>query len=361
MKFIFAVPETFDDQKRGLLIEQASYVAPNIESVAIEGEELIITIQEGCQLEESLIKSQFEAILNKINDCMSIPVRTMKTNVSSSQPQESSLSRDHSSVDPRAYQLLDDMFLDIARKHQAVERRYPTLLQEEVMHTCGYHTNFPQNVYAVSEIPHQFNILESAHEHMDSAFRKADYYLQPCICYHVYQELSGQQVSGLHLYTAEGRCFRHEAKWRLNAFRRNEFSMREIVMIGTAAQITETRQRIIDDVWELFVKLGLQGTVQTANDPFFTADGLDKLAFQLLSSAKYELIAQCGTISSAISSFNHSGDMIVRKFGITGMDGEPVQSGCVGFGIDRWIQALAHRHGDDIRHWPMVLQGHIHS
>lgn len=356
-----AIPESFDDQKRGLLIEQASYVTPEITSVRIEQDELLITLDAGIKREESYFQAQFETIVSKIADYKSIPVRTLKSHYTSAPEQSVSLSRDHTSIDPRAYQLLDELFLGIARKHKAVERRYPTLLPKQVMHTCGYHTNFPQNVYAVAEIPHQFDILESSPKHMDTVFQKSAYYLQPCICYHVYEELSGQQVSGVRLYTAEGRCFRHEAQWRLNAFRRNEFSMREIVMIGTSSDITEIRQRIIEDVWELFVRLGLQGTVQTANDPFFTSDGLDKLTFQLLSSAKYELIAQCGSHSSAISSFNHSGDVIARKFQITGAEGESVYTGCVGFGIDRWIQALCHRHGDDVRNWPLEMLEPIHS
>ncbi|EFM09699.1 tRNA synthetase class II (G H P and S) [Paenibacillus curdlanolyticus YK9] len=361
MNLKLMIPAGFDEQKRGLLIEQVSYVTPAITAVAIDQDDLLITLGEGSEQNEEVFTQQFEAILAKLEDYKSIPIKTIKSNEDSGQAGRQSLSRDHASIDPRAYQMLDDLFLGIARKHQAMERRYPTLLKGKVMHTCGYASNFPQNVYAVAEIPHRFEALESAHEHMDGAFQKADYYLQPCICYHVYEELSGQQVSGVHLYTAEGRCFRHEAEWRLNAFRRNEFSMREIVMVGTSADITEIRQRIIDDVWELFVKLGLNGTVQTANDPFFTTDGLDKLVFQLMSSAKYELIAQCGTISSAISSFNHSGDVIAKKFQITGPDGEAAHSGCVGFGIDRWIQALAHRYGDDLQQWPLTMLEPIHS
>lgn len=44
--------------------------------------------------------------------------------------------------------------------------------------------------------------------------------------------------------------------------------MREIVFIGREEWVRETRNRIMEDVWNLFESVGLKGEITTAKDPF---------------------------------------------------------------------------------------------
>ena len=146
-----------------------------------------------------------------------------------------------------AMEALDRAVCEIAAKVGADLRRYPSVYDAETMHCCGYHKNFPQNVYGITRIPHDYAVIRQIRDDdspdIDPTLFVSDGdYLQPCICYHCYEEWRGTKMDTAIL-SAAGRCFRHEIKWKLDEFRRNEFTMREIVFLGDA--ITQP------EVWKL--------------------------------------------------------------------------------------------------------------
>lgn len=55
----------------------------------------------------------------------------------------------------------------------------------------------------------------------------------------------------------------------------------------------------------------------------------------------------------ALASVNHHEDHFGAAFGITRHD-RPAASGCVAFGIERWVYALTRRHGADRHAWPDI-------
>ncbi|MDQ0417970.1 seryl-tRNA synthetase [Croceifilum oryzae] len=253
------------------------------------------------------------------------------------------------------FEALDQKFLNIAVQRGAHLRKYTSMIASEALEKCQYINSFPQNVFLVSEFPHQLEILEKVREGQsyDELARVKPYVLTPAVCFHCYEELSDQKLDQPIILTSKGNCFRHEATWRVGNHRLNEFQMREIVFMGDKEFVESLRQSILEEVWQLFESLGLQGRVETANDPFYFSQDAYKKNYQLMSDIKYELIVELAEKSAfSIASFNNVRDTLCQQFHITSQDGVSLHSGCVAFGLDRWVYALLSKFGKDLQSWP---------
>ncbi|GIQ69363.1 aminoacyl--tRNA ligase-related protein [Xylanibacillus composti] len=268
-------------------------------------------------------------------------------------------------------QAFDRIFLEIALKSGASQRKYPSLMTTKQMKMGGYLAHFPQHMYGVSEIAHDDAVLRSYREQSDEqkesgAFlQPSGYFLQPCLCFHVYEELARTGVSrveSLSVYTAAGSCFRHEHRSRLSPTRLREFAMREIIYIGEPERVAEIREQLIGLTWSLFEALGLQGYIESATDPFFYEDDSVLMYQQSAHALKYELrSAGNGQPDFSIASFNLCGHVLCEAFGVKscGHDQSSLHSGCTGFGIDRWVQAFLYAHGRESGRWPKIIQRYL--
>jgi hypothetical protein len=253
---------------------------------------------------------------------------------------------------------LDSLFVKLASRFEAELRKYPSMIPLQTLEKCRYIPSFPQNIHFVSEIPHQLEMLERVKEanQLQDITRLSAYALSPAVCFNCYEELSGSRLNKPFVLTARGICFRHEAPWRLGKHRLNEFSMREIVFVGHAENVESILRTYMDEVWQIFESLGLKGKIETANDPFFFSEDVAKSQHQLMANMKYELIAAIESESFSIASFNNMSDTLCKPFDICDTDGKPLSSGCIAFGIDRWVYALLKTYGPDLEHWPSLVR-----
>ncbi|MFD0697455.1 amino acid--ACP ligase [Paenibacillus sp. GCM10027628] len=249
---------------------------------------------------------------------------------------------------------LDALFVKHTGHAHPELRSYPSLIPLNSLEKCSYIPYFPQNIHLVSEFPHQMEALERVKETSDlqGNARLSPYALSPAVCFHCYEELSGRRLSEPVLLTARGLCFRHEAAWRLGKHRLNEFSMREVVIFGSGEYVESIRMKLMNDVWNLFVDLGLTGKIETASDPFYFSEDAAKSQHQLMANTKYELVVALGDENFSIASFNHVGDSLCKPFDVCDSGNKPLNSGCVAFGIDRWAYALLKTYGTDLELWP---------
>jgi len=258
------------------------------------------------------------------------------------------------------YDKLDKLFIHLANRHHAELRNYPSMISIPTLQKCNYISSFPQNIHLVAEIPHQMKSLEQAREinRLDTVSRLSSYALSPTICFHCYAELAGTRLSEPLALTALGTCFRHETPWRLGNHRLNEFKMREVVLFGDADFIQTERKIFMEEVWGLFESLRMTGIIETATDPFYFSDENGKGQLQMMGNMKYELIVDAGEQSGmfSIASFNYMQDSLCKPFEITNGSYTPMHSGCIGFGIDRWVYALLVYHGIDLEKWPAEVR-----
>ncbi|HET9382960.1 MAG TPA: hypothetical protein VFP69_19330 [Streptomyces sp.] len=165
--------------------------------------------------------------------------------------------------------------------------------------------------------------------------------LSTATCFGAYLLYQDRQVAPDTLVTLVNRCFRKETHF--DGLRRLlSFQMREIVALGTFAHTQATIARFRERIEDFLGRLGLGYEVRAATDPFFQGGGARAL-LQRLEPVKYEFQVD----GVAIASVNTHRNFFGERCRITlDEDGTPAFTGCVAFGMERWVGALVDRHGD---------------
>lgn len=172
----------------------------------------------------------------------------------------------------------------------------------------------------------------------------------PAACYHRYAALADTTLERPLVLGVCARCRRAEREPR-PLERATAFTMREIVTVGARRDVERTHHRLLRRVDRFVTALALDGAIEPAFDPFFVADSGRALA-QQAGALKLELrltLEEGRRLAAA--SFNRHQDYFGRRFAIH-LDGAPADSGCVAFGIERWVLAFLTQHGLDESHWP---------
>jgi seryl-tRNA synthetase len=174
------------------------------------------------------------------------------------------------------------------------------------------------------------------------------------MCYHVYAALAGRVLATPAMVTVQGTCWRHEGEALRPLARGWAFTMREGVCIGDTEAVAAFRARGIDRGLALAVTLGLEARLEEATDPFFAPTARGRQLLQRLKGLKQELRLPVGDASVAAASFNLHERFFGEAFDIRLPDGAPAASGCVAYGIDRWLLAFLAAHGVSARGWPSL-------
>ncbi len=263
-------------------------------------------------------------------------------------------------------------YLDRRLKHIALqslgayEYRYPTLLPTKVLEALDYFTSFPQFAMFVTRLHNDLDIYRAfLNEYEDekritpsvfSYCQNHDYCLPPTMCYHTYHQFRDQELNNNLVVTAKGKSFRFESKYYQGLERLWDFTIREVVFLGTREYVLDCRQTFINAAISLMQELDLHGFCEVANDPFFAGqETVSKIFAQKAMELKYELRLKTDADRSiAVGSFNFHDTFFGQGFNITQHDG-PVMTGCVGFGLERFVYAFLCQHGLDKRGWPETL------
>jgi seryl-tRNA synthetase len=272
---------------------------------------------------------------------------------------------------------LDDECRDIGlARFGAAEEAYPALIPAAVLGRCGYFASFPQAVSMVSHLVEDYDLIDEFRkanaESPELAIPNAralptpEACLVPAVCYHCYQSLEGRALDARgHVATSSGKCFRYESSNIVGLDRLWDFTMREVIFVGTEAFVAERRRKAIDCVVEQLARWDLQGAVETANDPFFPTTYATKTYWQVRSDLKFELrlAIEPGpggeARSLACGSFNLHESFFGKTFAITAEDGQPAFTGCVGLGLERWVLACFTQHGYERDAWPEHLRAKV--
>ena len=250
----------------------------------------------------------------------------------------------------------------------ARERRYPTLIPTAVMRRCGYFQSSPQLMMFVSrlhadvdtyrdfraEVAEGLDLAAGLRAHCDNF----DYCLPPTMCFHTYHELADRPLRTVpQTVTARGQSFRFESRYRRSLERLWDFTIREIVFLGSRDHVVTSRRRLMEQTCELVDSLGLGGRVEVATDPFFAgSDTVERVWSQQLLELKYELrLPLDAGRDVAVGSFNFHEQFFGTSFGITA-DTEVAYTSCAGIGLERLSYALLCRYGLDPEGWPAEVR-----
>lgn len=262
----------------------------------------------------------------------------------------------------------DRSFRRLETVRGAAEHRYPSLVGADLLHRCRYLQSFPHALSLVSHLREDFDAIRrfaqavrwdgDRLEGADAALAPVQCLLAPTVCFHHYGWLEGQTGCADHVITALGKCFRYESTNLSGLERLWDFSMREVVFVGSAAHVLEQRRRALSEATALLDAWELNYEIAGATDPFFIEDYSAQVLFQKCFDLKFEVSALLPYSGRylAIGSFNYHQDFFGRSLAITTPGGEPVHTGCVGFGLERVALAVLAQHGVDPKHWPKAIR-----
>jgi hypothetical protein len=165
--------------------------------------------------------------------------------------------------------------------------------------------------------------------------------LPSAVCYGVYLHLRGRTLPTRTVLTAMGTCFRNESYFdglrRLRVFR-----LREVVALGRPDEIRQHLSRFTTLSLRFADVLGLDVAHVAASDPFFDQNS-PQAHWQQLDPVKHEVLF--GDL--AIASVNEHRKFFGERCAISLEGGGPVSTGCVGWGLERWVQAVMERYRGD--------------
>jgi seryl-tRNA synthetase len=273
---------------------------------------------------------------------------------------------------------LDARFADIYRERfGAIDQSYPAMIRTEVLARCGYFEMHPNAVSFVTHIIEDFDELErfrqanTGHGALQlpsgaNPFVTPHYCLNPAACFPCYEAYEGKKIGPAgHILTWTGRVFRYESQNITGLDRLWEFNVRELVFLGSDAFVMGKRGESMQIVTELAKEWDLDCYVETATDPFFATVYGAKTFWQQALDVKYEIrlgiepAADGSPRSIAAGSINLHGPFFGERFKIADEVGGPISSGCVGFGLERWVLALFAQNGFDPANWPESLRDRV--
>lgn len=232
---------------------------------------------------------------------------------------------------------------------------FPALLSVEDLSRVDYFANFPHLALLATGLERTALARGVEGGSVPTAsLAPSGHVLPSAACYGVYFHLRGARLAEPVRITTGANCFRREEK--LDGLRRLlGFTMREIVCVGPRESVldhlADHKQRLVDFAAEL----GLPLVVRAASDPFFDPDGTRAVMAKLFP-VKEEFVFGG---SLAIASVNFHRDFFGRRCDIRLEDGSFAFSGCVAFGLERWIASLWEHFGHDVRRVRRVLRAQV--
>lgn len=267
----------------------------------------------------------------------------------------------------------DDTFVKrIADAFGAKEETYPAVIHLSTLDKTNHFTSFPEHLHFLTHLRDDLDVIESFSDSIRKAggwkaeqpldlnrnMPKPRFAMNPSTCYHCYEGLQGETLEGDGIVvTAVAKCHRYESKNHADFGRLLDFSMREIIFVGKPEFVRENRLKAVEHLKHLAEEWELDCLIENANDPFFTNDFQVKASFQRNQEMKYEMRLTIPHIGKSIacSSVNFHSTAFGSAFDIkTGK--RPATTGCVGFGLERWVFAFLAQFGLNEDGWPAAFR-----
>jgi seryl-tRNA synthetase len=207
------------------------------------------------------------------------------------------------------------------------EIRCPSLIDRQVLERASYFESFPDRATEV-------------------ATGKRSALLAPAVCYHCFAKLTNTSLEAPAAITCIGKCYRQENGASPALGRLWEFTMREFVFVATPELVEQERQHWMKRVCDFAGSIGLNGEIEIASDPFFGDAGRGRKLLQKLKELKYEFCVVMPDDSKlALASFNLHEAFFTSRFAIKLRGTSKTHSGCVAFGLERWMLAVLAQRG----------------
>lgn len=266
----------------------------------------------------------------------------------------------------KLYRFFDNAFKNIALELGAIEKMYPVLLPMEAYQITGYLRNSPQYSMFCCCPGEDIHVLEQVDKRVKDddvkdILKEPNLALSPSACFHTYFEYNNKRLETEEALTFVQNVFRNEGRLNFNELGRlRDYHVREIVFFGSNKYVLEKREQVMKKTEELMLELNLAGQMCTAADPFVMPKMQKYKKIQLLDESKYELRVNYSEDKDiSVASFNIHGSAFTEPFNIEVEDILFPETGCVGFGIERWVLAFLSQYGYDVENWPDKIRTNL--
>jgi seryl-tRNA synthetase len=176
---------------------------------------------------------------------------------------------------------------------------------------------------------------------IDKKIDKPNLVISPTVCYHIFETFKDSNINVNKVFDSISSCNRFESINYLTFERLQSFTMREFVAFGSPVFVKNFLIENINYYKKKFIKNKIKFKIVTANDQFFTQQGIKKMAYQSLNDLKFEFQFWLPYEEKwlSVGSFNNHLDILVKKYNIK-CKKKIVYSGCIGWGYERFIYAI---------------------
>lgn len=243
-----------------------------------------------------------------------------------------------------------------------VTKVYPVLLPLKGYKRTGYLKRTPQYSFMCCSLCENLKMLNEINKLSENKYKdfinNPEYTLSPSACFHVYEEHKDKILKKNAIITFTQSVFRNEGRFNFAEFgRMRDYHVREIVFIGDSEFVNESRCKIIDFTKKLIEYVGLRAKITSASDPFIIPRMQKYKKLQVMEKSKYELrVAYSEQEEMSVASFNLHGTAFTHPFNIKVENVEETVTGCVGYGLERFVLSFLSQYGEDISGWPAELQ-----
>ena len=370
-----AVDRVLDVELRDEFIDRLNYVSKDIVSIEfIEEPKVIFTLEKGTEEEKDKIKrmtdrfyKSYKFFKNKVLYDHNIEVPNKKDVWDELVSSKAVVKEENgvvgiSGVCLELLSYFSDQIKKMGEELGAVEYKYPTLIPIKTMQNIMYLSSRPESLNFVSRLNEDMNLIDDFSEQaktiesdvdmsrLGSHFQ-TDMINSSAVCFHTYAQYKNRDLNLTDkplIIGAEVKCFRYESKSMRTLERLRDFTMREIICLGTEEMISEYIKNVTEKIKLLFEEIGMNYYLASANDPFFVEEFSIQSTFQRTFGLKTEVNARLNGNSSkvAIGSINNHKDFLGRSFHITN-NGKVINSSCAAFGLERCVYAFLNQYGLD--------------
>jgi hypothetical protein len=256
---------------------------------------------------------------------------------------------------------------------QAEREFYPATILCKTLDRIHHFTSFPEHIDFVAHLKSDLDVINQfSNECREKGWspqahqtRMADneFAICPSCCYHCYEGMENWQMEAPgRCATMTVNCHRFEGANHRTMSRLRAFTQRDVVWVGQPKYVIDSRAKAEQLIVQWAKDWELACTFETANDMFFTQDYAVKASFQRQQQAKKELRLLIPFEQQSISVFSSNFHAMTfgKAFNIS-LGGKPATSGCIGWGLERWVYAIFSQFGFEVDKWPTKLQEEFHS
>lgn len=259
------------------------------------------------------------------------------------------------------YAFFEKEFKQIAHElyEECIDKLYPVLLDITDYTRTGYLHNSPQYSIFCSNVKEDIKVLERVEEisinsDKTNILASPRFVLSPSACFHVYAEYQNRILYEDVAITFTQNVFRNEGRLNFDEIGRlRDYHVREIVFLGREDFVISKRNEAISRVYSMMKEFRLCGNISAASDSFIMPQIQRFKKIQIQEKIKYETQLNYDENKlMSVASFNLHGDTFSHAFNIKSANGKKVVSGCIGFGLERWVMCFIAQYGDDVNLWP---------